>query len=405
MRFTRTPRRSAPALAIVAGTVAVLIAGPLGGVVAASPAVPVAAVGSACPTAVPMSEVKAGLTGTGLTVSQGSTPQPFAVTVLGVLPNGIGAGIDLIVFQGQSPALDAAGGIWAGMSGSPVYTKDGRLLGAVSYGFTAAPSKVGGITPAVSMMQLLKQPARSAAAAPRSNVALPEQLRGMLAAKGLAGAVPAGGGLSPLLVPLAVSGLTATRLARLNDGFERSGSPLRAYAGSSAPGSAAPAGSVFAGSNFAAALSYGDTTEAAIGTTTAVCGGKALVFGHPLLFQGPTSLSAHAATAIAVVRDDAMGSFKMATVGAIAGLVDQDRMAGLRAPLGPGPKGVVPIRSTVRSGTASRTATTWVTLDSWAATIVSEHLMANVDATFGQVGAGQATLGWTINGTRSGGAT
>ena len=38
-----------------------------------------------CPAALPTSSVTAGMTGQGLTVVRGATPQPFAVEVLGVL--------------------------------------------------------------------------------------------------------------------------------------------------------------------------------------------------------------------------------------------------------------------------------------------------------------------------------
>jgi hypothetical protein len=372
-----------------------LVAGPLGtgATAAAPPAVPAAA---ACPAAVPVAEIKAGLTGTGLTVSHGTTPEPFSVTVLGVLPGGIAPGVDLIVFQGHSPAVDT-NGIWAGMSGSPVYTKDGRLLGAVSYGFTAAPSSIGGITPAAAMNELFDNPAAVGTHAPAGTVALPADLRRALADRG----APSGAGLAPLPVPVAVSGLSAARLAN----GARIPAPLHAYAAGAAPGTPAPAGGIVPGGNFAAAISYGDVTEAGIGTTTEVCNGRALAFGHPLVFGGAVSFSAHTADAIAVVKDATLGSFKLASVGGVAGTVDQDRTVGLRATLGAGPKGTVPVRSTVTSGTRSRTATTWVTMDSYLADVTLNHLLANVDRVFDQVGPGQSTVSWTIRGTAGTGTT
>ena len=39
-------------------------------------------------------------------------------------------------YAGQH-VIDQGAGIWAGMSGSPVYV-DGKLLGAVAYGFTSS---------------------------------------------------------------------------------------------------------------------------------------------------------------------------------------------------------------------------------------------------------------------------
>jgi len=100
-----------------------------------------------CPSTIPASAALDGMVGQGLTVVHGTTPQPFRVKVLGVLANGIGAGRDLIIVEVSDltghHVVDRGGGIWAGMSGSPVYL-NGELLGAISYGFTSAPSRIGG---------------------------------------------------------------------------------------------------------------------------------------------------------------------------------------------------------------------------------------------------------------------
>ena len=58
--------------------------------------------------------------------------------MLGRITDGIAPGVDMILADVSSPALTRAGGVWAGMSGSPVYTADGRLIGSVSYGLAAS---------------------------------------------------------------------------------------------------------------------------------------------------------------------------------------------------------------------------------------------------------------------------
>jgi hypothetical protein len=99
-------------------TVAVaLVAGLLAGPVAAATA---QAAPGPCPAAFPVRDLTAGQLGTGLTVSRGTQPESFTVEVLGVLAGGIAPGIDMILVEADSPAIQAAGGIWAGMSGSPV---------------------------------------------------------------------------------------------------------------------------------------------------------------------------------------------------------------------------------------------------------------------------------------------
>ena len=105
-----------------------------------------------CPAAMPTAEVVKGMTATGFTVSDGTEPEPFDVEVLGVLQDGVAPGRDMIVVDTSSPAIEEAGGIWFGMSGSPVYSDDGRLIGAVAFGLSFGSSSVGGLTPARDMM-------------------------------------------------------------------------------------------------------------------------------------------------------------------------------------------------------------------------------------------------------------
>ena len=122
-----------------------------------------------CPAAVPTDEF-GGLAGqdlTGLTVDQGTTPDGFTAEFLGVIDDGIAPGLDMIVVRTSSEAITEAGGIWFGMSGSPVYDEAGRLVGAVAYGLTGA-SPIAGITPAAEMRKLLRG-GGAAVAAPRSS--------------------------------------------------------------------------------------------------------------------------------------------------------------------------------------------------------------------------------------------
>ena len=62
-----------------------------------------------CPDILPTSSVAAGMAGQGLTVVRGATPQPFAVEVLGVLENGIGAGRDMIIIEASDAGHVVAG--------------------------------------------------------------------------------------------------------------------------------------------------------------------------------------------------------------------------------------------------------------------------------------------------------
>ncbi|MDP9418089.1 MAG: hypothetical protein M3P48_09740, partial [Actinomycetota bacterium] len=165
-------------------------AGPTLSAVAAPTAAAAAARPSQCPDPFPVARVRAGMQGEGLTVTRGRTPQRFRVKVLGVLPNALAPGRDIILIDTSDlpgkRVIRQGGGIWAGMSGSPVYIGD-KLLGAVSYGFTLAPSTIGGVTPAEDMYDVLRYRRAgtgAAAAAEPQKVAIPQSLRSRVAAAG-----------------------------------------------------------------------------------------------------------------------------------------------------------------------------------------------------------------------------
>jgi hypothetical protein len=378
----------------------------------AAPEVAPAAVGSDCPTAVPVASVTTGMTGEGLTVVTGSTPQPFDVEVLGVLPDGIGAGHDMIMIkvsdQPGRHVVDQGGGIWAGMSGSPVYV-GGQLLGAVSYGFTAAPSTIGGLTPAADMLDLLGLRGAAAARAgrtakPKAALKLSVATRRKLAVQA-ATAAPQGT-LQPLVTPLAVSGLRPTRIRRLQAATDAAGLGLKAYSAgrASAAVATAPTARPQPGGNFGAVLSYGDLTAAGIGTTTAVCGNQAVAFGHPLAFAGPARYGANDGNALAIIKDETLGSFKMANLAAPLGKVDQDRFTGVRADLTALPA-LADVTTVIRNRDTgkSRTGTTRVADPASLSGLLPFAAVANFDAVFDEVGDGTATSQWTITGTRAGG--
>ena len=98
-----------------------------------------------CPTILAQTAILPDMVGTGWTVTTGDTPRPFRVRILGTLQDGIAPGRDMIIIKvsdlpGQH-VISQGHGIWAGMSGSPVYLR-GRLAGAVSYGFSNGPSRI-----------------------------------------------------------------------------------------------------------------------------------------------------------------------------------------------------------------------------------------------------------------------
>ena len=135
--------------------------------------------------------------GEGWTVVSGTDPQSFDAEVLGVMPDLIGPGRDVIIVEISGPTVDAGGGVWAGMSGSPVYIDHGggpELAGALAYGFSFGATNIAGLTPAEDMLHVNGLPA-SARAASRipARIKLPRSVVRKVAAK-IGAALPTVGG-------------------------------------------------------------------------------------------------------------------------------------------------------------------------------------------------------------------
>jgi hypothetical protein len=364
-----------------------------------------------CPAVQPVSGVRVGQHGTGFTVTTGTEPQPFDVEVLGVLPNAVVPGHDLVMVRvtdkpGGPRVIAQGGGIWAGMSGSPVYIGD-KLLGSVSYSLTASPSPIGGLTPAEDMVKLLRSrtgtPADTAVAgASPSRIAIPEALRRQIAAR--TGTTLTSSTLRQVRVPMGVSGLTARRVAQLQGVTDHAGLSVLAYPAGSASRPTAATARPRAGGNFAGVVSYGDVSLAGVGTTTVVCGGRAVAFGHPLAFFGETAFGANGANSLVIVQDPSFGSFKLATVGPAYGTLDLDRFSGVRTTLGRTPA-LIPLRTTVRSVSTGRTlqGRTDTTDDRFLSTATIFHVLGSIDSGFDQAGANHSRTSWTISGTRANG--
>ncbi|MGZ6745927.1 MAG: SpoIVB peptidase S55 domain-containing protein, partial [Nocardioides sp.] len=118
-----------------------------GAAVAGAPSAQSAPPPADCAAAFPVSSLAQGDPVSALSVTSGTTPQTFTGSVIGVLKDGIGAGVDMVMVRIDPPSPDGIGGIWQGMSGSPVYAADGRLVGAIAYGLSYGPSWVAGVTP------------------------------------------------------------------------------------------------------------------------------------------------------------------------------------------------------------------------------------------------------------------
>lgn len=401
MRVRSTPavRALRGALILAAAGLPLMALAPGGAPSPVAPSAARAAAGCTLPDVLPTSDIQAGMTGTGYTVVNGRTVHPFEVDILGVLPDGIAPGLDFIM-------VSVPEGIAAGYSGSPVYV-NGKLVGAVSYGLPSDDSTVGGLTPAGPMLDVLGYPDANAslarAASTTKRVQLTPRLR--MAAARASGAplatVPQTARHLP--VALAVSGLDDRGMSRLEGVLARNGIQAVTFrAGSAAVPDTVSSQPLERGSSFAAAASYGDLTYAGIGTTTVTCGDRMVAWGHPFEFTGATSLALGAADVVTVIRGQ--DSYKVANLGELHGVVDQDRLAGLRGIAGVTPD-LVPVTATVTNTDLERTRTGLTTIASqdYVPFLSAFHLLGDEDTVFDRLGDGGTDLTFTVHGTRADG--
>ncbi|MFN3413653.1 MAG: SpoIVB peptidase S55 domain-containing protein, partial [Thermoanaerobaculum sp.] len=271
------------------------------------------------------------------------------VVVVGTLPASQPGRRAILVKLDDPRFADA--GVVAGMSGSPVYV-DGKLLGAVAFGWNFAREPLAGVTP-FEDMQAIPVDAENPGSARRSLSSVAENpliqrflgadgrerqnafaalfsaLRGDLELASLAPIPPP----SPHLLPLATAGFPDSPWA------EKLWRPLGL---APVPGGAVTLPDATlpeAGDMVAAVLIWGDAVLAAGGTLTASDGDTYYAFGHPLFAAGPVKMPAARAKVLAIQSNYAL-PFKIFTVGQPFGTFLADQPAGMVAVAGKPPAGL-----------------------------------------------------------------
>jgi hypothetical protein len=343
-----------------------------------------------CDTAFPVADLTPDQVVHGLTVTSGTTPTPFDGSVIGVMKDGIEPGVDLVMAKLTSPTITDAG-IWAGMSGSPVYAEDGSLIGAVSYTLSFGQTSIAGITPWEDMQVWAGQPA------PVRVETTPSAAK-KIAAKSSVTQAQAAQGFHELKAPALVSGLSQRVLDRAK------GRPYLTK-GATAAGQAAvspTAADIVAGGNLVATASTGDIIQGALGTVTSVCNSRVVGFGHPMNFVGNTTMGLAGADALYIQPDAVFGSFKVANIGDVLGTIDQDRATGISGVLGAVPP-QIDITSTVNytptvGAPRSRTGSSQVQTPDASADTAFFELLANHQTVMDAFQPGSEDQSWTITG-------
>ncbi len=294
----------------------------------------------------PLSQVKPGMRGEARTVLRGTQIVSFPVEVLEVVPQ-IGVPRNLIMIRAvNSKTMTESGGVAAGMSGSPVYV-NGKLIGAIGYGWNFSRHDMALVTPIEEMIAIWDNPERipSFALAPtipdkpieeksadkktgvKSQDARP--CTPPRSADAYAPTVTSGDRAGYLFV----QGLSPRMAESMGTLFGRKVVP---FAGGST-GSAKKVlynAQLKPGSAVAVALAWGDVEVSALGTLTAVDrDGRFVAFAHPFADLGMTSAALLEGNVARVV-PGLESPIKIGSTGNILGIVTQDRPQGIGGRLG-----------------------------------------------------------------------
>jgi hypothetical protein len=310
----------------------------------------------------PIEDVRAGMKGYGMTVFQGSKPERFEVEVLGIL-NGIPNPKQCSVIARLSGPLVDRTGVFAGMSGSPVYI-DGKLVGAVAFTFPFSKEPIAGITPIKYMIENFdrgkdQQPGSGknisfntliAKADEMSRPASAARGTGLGAESAFASGASAGAAMIPIATPVSFSGIPQPVIDYFAGDLKKLGiQPIAGVSGGSnlAPMTPSNGDTLTPGSSVNVELVRGDFTIDAAGTVTYRDGDRIYAFGHPFLSSGVTSWPMAESSVITVV-PNINNSFKLATGGNLVGSINQDRSTGIYGQLGNQPH-MIPVHITVHT--------------------------------------------------------
>ena len=296
----------------------------------------------------PLSQIKAGMKGYAKTVFSGTKITPFEIEVIGVLPRKTSPK-NLIVIEVKDKYVREHGGIAAGMSGSPVYI-NGRLIGAIGYGWAFADSNLGMVTPIEEMVQAMdwsddipdfkipnvplekpvsadvkEKPAKDDKTAQKSKV-------GQNSKNADKQTLPDEGKLEKKMMPLMVDGISGRMSKSLGDrlGVEVVPFGTKAEAGSPVNLDWKPE----PGAAIGAALAWGDFSAGGIGTLTALSkDGRFIAFAHPMFNRGAVSYAMTEAGIVKII-PSLTSSFKLGYIDSIAGIITQDRPQAIGGRLG-----------------------------------------------------------------------
>ncbi len=319
----------------------------------------------------PLKDVQPGMKGVGRTVFKGTAVSEFNVEILGVVDNFLPKQSAIFAKLSGGPLSET--GVFAGMSGSPVFI-DGRILGAVAYAFPFSKEAIAAITPIENMVSAMNTGSSGTTTAsaenlrnvdaaynpakplsqqmwnlvPTAQLSLPASFAG---ARRLTDGLPDAAQLKPIDTPLMLSGFPPSAINYFASQFRALGlTPVMggAMGGSDVPDDKmAEATDIGPGSGVGAQLVRGIFGATAAGKVTWRDGNRIYAFGHPFLQSGPTELPM-TKTRLITVLPNLMNSTELSVPTELIGSVKQDRISGIYGEIGSTPR-MIPVTIHLRS--------------------------------------------------------
>ena len=295
----------------------------------------------------PLSQVKPGMKGYGLTVFSGTEPERFDVEVIGILRNFLPRQDLILIRTSHHPRLEVAR-IVAGMSGSPIYI-DGKMVGAYAYGWQFPSEAVAGVTPIQAMLDEAARPVppifdpvpRATPKPPKiAQAGAGTRYQGEVATYDLhahasqlrsfgdGGASFGGARLVPASTPIMLGGMGEGAASLARELLEPLNLlPVQAGGAGNTLDPNAPARYVDGGA-IGVQLVSGDISAMGIGTVTRVEGPRLVAFGHPMMQAGVSALPTAVARVHWIMATQAR-SFKMGEAVRPLGALVNDRQAAI----------------------------------------------------------------------------
>jgi hypothetical protein len=281
-------------------------------------------------------EIHPGMKGYCLTTLGRAGIEKFDLDVLSVVRN-ISPGRNAILVQGTDERFIHTGPV-AGCSGSPVYI-DGRMAGALAFGWPFSKDAVYGVTPIEEMLSItMDQKGVESAEAGGYTVDYTapidfSRLGGQIA-DGLPMRNTSQSSTPYLPFPLVIGGLTQEAREQVNSLVKPFG--FMAVAGSSQSNNVSGEKlELVPGASLAVPLLSGDITMMVIGTVTERVGEKVYALGHGFLGYGQGHIDLPMATAeIHAVVSSLFFSFKVASVVEVVGALTTDESSGVGGYIG-----------------------------------------------------------------------